>query len=130
MPFVYRAALPLLAFSLLGFAGNGDVTPREMFEPTTGPRVALSPVSPPDTVRAATDPNTPLVLPLPAELNGQSIDRYKLLRGPALSGVAGRSFTWIPKGAAPGTYEALLQASTASSVSPDTLVVRIDLRSE
>jgi len=127
MPFVYRIALPLLALGLLGLEDNGDVTPRNTFEPTTRPRVAQLPVVPPDTVRATAKPDTPLVLSLPTKLNGQPIERYSLLQGPALSGVVGRSFTWIPDGAEPGTHEALLQTH-APDVPPDTLVLQIDLQ--
>ena len=126
MTLVHRAALSLFAVCLLGVAGNGGVTSSAPFEPTSGPRVAL--VLPPDTLRTSAEPGTPLILTLPPELDGRSVDRYTLLRGPALSGVAGRSFTWIPEGADPGVHEALLRTRTADAPS-DTLVLRIDLQS-
>jgi len=83
---------------------------------------------PPDTLRASAEPDTPLILTLPAELNGRPVGRYSILRGPALSGVAGRSFTWIPKGAEPGLHEALLRTHGPHAMA-DTLVIRIDLQS-
>lgn len=98
------------------------------FEPTTDSRVAPMPGAPPDTLRTSAEPDTPLILTLPPTLEDQPVERYSLLRGPALSGVAGRSFTWIPQGAKPGTHEALLQAHHRDAP-PDTLVLRIDLRS-
>ncbi|MFB6098264.1 MAG: hypothetical protein ABEK84_03975 [Salinibacter sp.] len=76
----------------------------------------------------STTSDQPVIHTLPAELNGHPVEHYTLLRGPALSGVAGRSFTWIPQGADPGTHEALLQAH-APNAPPDTLVLRIDLQS-
>jgi len=128
MTLVQRAAVPLLALGLMGLGGNGDVTSVGSFEPTNEPRVAATLAAQLDTLRASAEPDTPLLLTLPAELDGHSIDRYSLLRGPALSGVAGRSFAWIPKGAEPGTHEALLR-SHASDMPADTLVLRIDLQS-
>ena len=128
MTLVQRAAVPLLALGLLGLGGNGDVTSPGSFEPTTGPRVAATLATPPDTLRTSAEPGTPLLLTLPAELNGRSVERYSLLRGPALSGVAGRSFTWIPQGAEPGTHEALLRTH-APDTPADTLVITIDLQS-
>ncbi len=124
MTLLSRTALFLLTLGCLGWAGNGAVTSAFPLEPTTEPRVAAS--APVDTLRASTEPNTPLVLTLPAELSGRPVARYALLRGPALSGVAGRSFTWIPEGAQPGTHEALLRAARDDAPA-DTLVVRIDL---
>jgi hypothetical protein len=128
MTLVQRAAVPLLALGLLGLGRNGDVTSTGSFEPTTGPRVAATLAAPPDTLRTSAERGTPLILTLPSELNGQSVERYSLLRGPALSGVAGRSFTWIPEGAEPGTHEALLRAHLPDTPG-DTLVIRIDLSS-
>lgn len=129
MTLVPRVVAPLLlALGLFGIAGNGDVTSMGSFEPTADPRVAPTLGVLPDTLRTTAEPDTPLILTLPAELNGRSVDRYLLLRGPSLSGVAGRSFTWIPQGAEPGTHEALLQARHRNAP-PDTLVLRIDLRS-
>ena len=128
MTLVQRAAVPLLALGLMSLGGNADVTSVGSFEPTNEPRVAATLESPPDTLRASAEPGTPLLLTLPAELDGNSIDRYSLLRGPALSGVAGRSFAWIPEGTEPGTHEALLRPH-APDMPADTLVLRIDLHS-
>lgn len=122
MTLLHRAVLPLLTLGLLGPAGTGDGTSPGPFAPTT--EITISP----DTLRTSAEPDTPLILSLPAELNGHSVERYTLLRGPALSGVAGRSFTWIPHGADPGTHEVLLRGN-APDAPADTLVLRIDLPS-
>lgn len=126
MTLVHRTAPFLLMLSLLGLLGTGDVPAPRSFEPTTALRVA--PVFSPDTVRATVESSMPLILSLPTEVNGQSIQRYTLLQGPALSGVAGRSFTWIAQGADPGTYEAVLRAEVSDSP-PDTLLLQINLPS-
>lgn len=125
---IARIVLYLLVVALSGTTGNRDVTSTVSFEPTIGPRVAPAVAPVPDTLRTQAEPATPLILSLPAEVNGQSIDRYLLLQGPALSGVAGRSFTWVPQGSDPGTYDALLQMQIPDAP-PDTLVLRIDLQS-
>lgn len=127
MTLVHRAAYPLLVLALLGGMGYGDALSSGSFEPIISPRVAPPLTAPPDTLRTSAEPGTPLVLSLPSELNGRTVERYSLLRGPALSGVAGRSFTWIPQGAEPGMHEALLQAH-APDAPPDTLVVQINLQ--
>lgn len=96
-------------------------------EPTASSRVAApSFVPPPDTLRTDAPTGTPVVLSLPAELRNAPISRYTLLQGPALCGVAGRSFTWIPKNTDAGTYDIRLQAHRPDA-QPDTLVVRITL---
>lgn len=128
MTLVQHAAVLFLALGLLGLGRNGDGTSSGSFEPTTERRVAATLSTLPDTLRTSADPGTPLILTLPAKLNGRSVERYTLLRGPSLSGVAGRSFTWIPEGAEPGTHEALLRTH-APDAPADTLVVRIDLQS-
>ena len=122
-----RVLLPLFAVGLLGLAGNAGVAPPDALEPATGSRVAPATVSP-ETLRTTADPETSLILSLPAEVGGQPVERYTLLRGPALSGVAGRSFTWIPRGTDPGIHEALLQTQSPDAPA-DTLVLRIDLQS-
>jgi len=128
MRFVQHVACSLLVLSLLGLSGNRDVTSLRLFEPTIDPGVAATIIAQADTLRTTATPGTPLILTLPAEMNGRSVERYSLLRGPALSGVAGRSFTWIPEGAAPGTHEALLRTH-APDAPADTLVITIDLQS-
>ena len=94
-------------------------------EPTTAPGVAGA--VPPDTVRASVVAGTPLAHPLPPSLNGAPVARYSILTGPALSGTAGYSFTWITRGTAPGTYTIPLRATHADTP-PDTLVVRVELQ--
>ena len=80
----------------------------------------------PDTLRTNATTDAPLILSLPAELGGAPVSRYTVLRGPALCGVAGRSFTWVAPGTDPGTYDIRLHAHHAD-VQPDTLVVQITL---
>ncbi len=126
MTLLHRVALPLLVLGLLSQMGNGSVTSKGPFEPATGPQVARA--VPSDTLLTSAEPGTPLILTLPSELNERSVERYTLLQGPALSGVAGRSFTWIPQGSDLGMHKALLQAH-APDASPDTLVLRINLQS-
>lgn len=127
MTLLPRTALVLLALGMLGPVGQEGRMAVGPFEPTTAPRVALGTPSA-DTLRAAAEPGTPLLLPLPPTLKGRTVTRYTLLRGPALSGAAGRSFTWIPKDAAPGMHEVLLRAHRPDAPG-DTLVIRIDLQS-
>ncbi|MCS3611174.1 hypothetical protein [Salinibacter ruber] len=127
MTLLRRLFLPVLAAGLLGVTGSEAGPPSTAFEPGGNAWVAPAPSPPPDTVRASADAGTPLILPLPKSLNEHPVARYTLLRGPALSGVAGRSFTWIPEGAAPGIHRALLQAEFGDAP-PDTLVVQIRFR--
>jgi hypothetical protein len=97
-------------------------------EPVTAPRVAAPAVPASDTLRASVAAGSPLVRSLPAEVGGTSVTGYAVLRGPALCGVAGRSFSWITRGTPPGTYDVRLRA-THLNAAPDTLVLRIDVRS-
>ena len=124
MTLLHRVFLPALATSLLGAAGLGAISSPTSPEPNSPSRVASGPSRLADTVRASVDSDTPLTLMLPDTLNGRSVARYSLLHGPALSGVAGRSFAWIPQGAAPGMHHAHLRAESTDAP-PDTLVVQI-----
>ena len=115
----------LVALVVLGAAPSSLVSLE--VEPAAASRVARASIAaPPDTLRENATTDTPLILSLPADLDGAPITRYTVLRGPALCGVAGRSFTWIPNGTAPGTYDVLLHAHPPDA-EPDTLVVQIDL---
>jgi len=96
------------------------------FEPSATARVA--PSSLPDTLRTSTDGASPLIVSLPAELQETPVTRYSVLQAPSLSGVADRSFTWIPRGTGPGTYDVRLQAHH-SNAAPDTLVVQVTVES-
>lgn len=127
MTLLHRVFLPVLAAGLLGVMGFEAGPSSTSLEPAGNLRIASALLQPPDTVRTSTNADTPLLLTLPESLNGRSVARYALLRGPALSGVAGRSFTWIPKGAAPGVHHALLRADSGDAP-PDTLVVQIRFR--
>lgn len=98
------------------------------FEPAGAARVARTPVpAPPDTVRTAVPAGRALVYTLPDAVGGRAVGTYRLLRGPALSGVAGRSLTWITRRTAPGAYTVLLEARRPDAP-PDTLVVEIDVQ--
>lgn len=124
----FPAGALLVALVLLGV--NKAVPRLPSSNPDAAPRVAPIGTDPslPDTLRAATTTGTPLIRSLPAELNDRSVSRYVVVEGPSLSGVAGRSFTWIPEGAAPGTYDVHLRAQHPDA-QPDTLVLRIELNS-
>lgn len=82
----------------------------------------------PDTLQASATTGTPLILSLPAEVNDRPVTRYRPLQAPALSGVAGRSLTWILRDVEPGTYALTLQARRPNA-DPDTLVVQVDVQS-
>jgi len=127
MTLLHRVFLPVLAAGLLGVRGFEAEPSSTSLEPAGNLRIASAFLQPPDTVRTSTNADTPLILTLPESLNGRSVARYALLSGPALSGVAGRSFTWIPKGAAPGVHRALLRTDSGDAP-PDTLVVQIRFR--
>ncbi|PSQ97944.1 MAG: hypothetical protein BRD55_00650 [Bacteroidetes bacterium SW_9_63_38] len=84
---------------------------------------------PPDTVTSTVAAGTPLVRPLPTSLKDAPIARYMVLNGPALSGAAGYSFTWITRDTAPGTYTISLRADHPD-VAPDTLIIQITVEPE
>jgi hypothetical protein len=126
MPFdVARRGVLLGAALLLLWGARADAGP--LVEPVTAPRVAAAGALPPDTLRTTVAAGAPLIQPLPDALNGASVARYALLRGPSLSGVAGRSLTWITRETAPGTYDLRLRADRADAA-PDTLVVRVEVQ--
>jgi hypothetical protein len=114
-------------FSTLGLGlFSSPYTPANV-EPVATARVAPAlRTARPDTLRTNATTDAPLVFSLPADLGGPPVSHYTVLQGPALCGVAGRSFTWIPNGSAPGTYDVRLQAHHADAPA-DTLVLRIAL---
>lgn len=121
-------AIGAVVFAVLLMGLPSSLSASSDVEPTAPSRVApaLAAPSPPDTLRTDATTGTPLILPLPGELRDAPVSRYTLLQGPALSGVAGRSLTWVPKGTAPGTYDIRLHAHRPDA-QPDTLVVQITL---
>ncbi|WP_103020665.1 hypothetical protein [Salinibacter altiplanensis] len=127
MTLLHRVLLPILAAGLLSGTELGAVLDPVLLKPSRNARVASALGPPPDTVHTSADAGTPLALALPDTLDNRPVARYSLLQGPALSGIAGRSFAWIPKGTAPGTHHALLQAESTNAP-PDTLVVQIRVR--
>lgn len=120
--FALGALLPaLLSLGLTGISVS---------KPSTAPRVAAveTGLPPPDTLRSSATTGTPFIRSLPGRINETPVSRYVILDGPALSGVAGRSFTWIPTDAQPNTYDVHLQALHADAPA-DTLVLQITLES-
>ncbi len=115
-----------LTLGLLLF-GTAPELPRGV-EPPQRHRVADTSTAPLDTLTVSGSAGTPLVRTLPEEVDGTTVVRYVVIDGPALSGAAGRSFTWIPRNAAPGTYDIRLQA-THPDTTPDTLLLQVDLDS-
>ncbi|PQJ34013.1 hypothetical protein BSZ35_04745 [Salinibacter sp. 10B] len=108
-----------LGLFLLGTTGPSSV------EPAGEARVATT--RPPDTIASTASTDTPVLVSLPARVQDAPVTQYTILNGPALSGVAGRSLTWITQGVDPGTYDIVLRA-THPELSPDTLVVRVTLQ--
>lgn len=116
-----------VSFALLLMSLPASLLASNEVEPTAASRVAAALLAPPpDTLRTDASTGTPVVLSLPAELRDTPVSRYTVLQGPALCGVAGRSFTWVPKNVDPGTYDIALHAHRPDA-QPDTLVVQITL---
>ena len=101
--------------------------PGREVQPTAAARDSL----PPDTIQATASIDTPFITLLPEQVGGRPASAYRLLRGPALSGVAGRSITWVPRSADAGATRLLVLRTVppADTLAPDTLVVRIDVSS-
>lgn len=120
---------------MLGVLVLGAASPdASVFEPASARRVAAPTVCPsdtipPDTLTSTVAPGTPLVRPLPPTLNETPVSRYTIVSGPALSGTAGYSFTWITQNTPPGTYTIPLRATHANAP-PDTLIVKVTVQSE
>jgi len=81
----------------------------------------------PDTIGATVISGESLVHSLPPTLEGRDVVEYRMIRGPILSGVADRSFTWITKDVRPGNRDVLLKA-LYSDAAPDTLVLRVEVQ--
>jgi hypothetical protein len=90
---------------------------------------ASSSTVPPDTVTSTVAAGAPLVRSLPTSLDDAPVARYTVLEGPALSGAAGYSFTWITRDTAPGSYAILLRADHPDAA-PDTLIVQVTVEAE
>lgn len=78
-------------------------------------------------MRATVTAGTTLIHTLPSTVNGHDASAYRMLQGPALSGVAGRSLTWITEDVTPGMYDVRLRVLHADAA-PDTLVVRVKVQ--
>lgn len=77
-----------------------------------------------DTLRNRIRGGEILIVSLPGELRGEAVERYSLVRAPALSWLIDRSFMWRTLTADAGTHEVLVHA-VLDSVSADTLVLSI-----
>lgn len=113
-----------LCLLLLGVTSGSPV-------PTPSPRThgtPIRPAAPPDTLTTTIPKGTPLVRSLPDTVGGTPVTQYAVLNGPALCGTAGRSFTWIPRDAAPGPHPIRLKANHPDA-SPDTLILRVNVES-
>lgn len=99
----------------------------DAIEPLNLRGVAESRLAPPDTLTTSAAVGTPVILSLPDQVGDAPVAQYTILRGPALSGVAGHSFTWITQDIDPDTYDVSLQANHPDAP-PDTLVLRIDVQ--
>lgn len=122
-----RHALPFCLIAGLLFTATAPKDP-DSVEPITDHWVAESESVPPDTLQTSVRAGTPVILSLPAEIGNRPVARYTVVSGPALSGVAGRSFTWITRGVTPGTYRVPIKADHPET-RPDTVVVEIDVQS-
>lgn len=109
-----------LTLGLVATLGSVSFADEYVFKPTEEAPVARP--TAPDTLRQSVQAGAPLIVSLPAERDTVSIDRYDLIRGPALSGVAGRSFAWVTRSDDIGTHTILLRP-VASAPLPDTLAM-------
>jgi hypothetical protein len=114
--------VPLFALAVLAVQGHAG---SHAINPHSPPRVAPSATT--DTLRPTVDAGQPLILALPAERDSVRINRYRLIRGPALSGVVGRSFAWVTQPADAGRATVLLRPVGRSPL-PDTLALVITVR--
>lgn len=127
MPRECLAAFAAALLLHLLLVSTGVETSRALAAPSASPGATVS-TTPPDTLVASTRPDTPLILSLPTTINDRPVSRYEIVNGPALCGVAGHSFTWIPRRAADSSHHASLQAVHPDAPS-DTVVVRMDVQS-
>lgn len=130
-----------------GSAGDG-VQPFENAERQTAPAVATPAVAAPvvaatvvaaptisrparhqaqsvgDTLTVRVDAGEPLIASLPPTVGGEPVERYRLLRAPALASVAGRSLLWVTRPDDAGTQH-LRIAAHGTSTPPDTLHIEV-----
>lgn len=66
-----------------------------------------------------------LIVALPAEIEGEKVARYMLVRAPALSWLIDRSLMWRTTPQDAGTYEMLIRFEPSGSPTSDTLHVSI-----
>ncbi|NBC86662.1 MAG: hypothetical protein GVY25_10775 [Bacteroidetes bacterium] len=79
-----------------------------------------------DTLRQTVQAGESLILTLPGQVNGRPVSRYELIRGPALSSVAGRSLLWVTRRGDTGRHQIDLVAEADGSP-VDTVRVEISV---
>ncbi len=94
--------------------------------PVSSPGVArgVSDGAEQDTLRRRILAGDILIVALPGEVDGESVDRYSLVRGPALSWLIDRSLMWRTTPGDTGGHDVLIRVDLESSPA-DTLVVSV-----
>ncbi len=80
-----------------------------------------------DTIERTVQAGAVLTTTLPATLNDSEVAAYRLVDGPAFSGVAGRSLTWPTHHTNPGMHPITVVPDVQSPA--DTLVVEVTIQS-
>jgi len=79
-----------------------------------------------DTLRQTVQAGESLILTLPEQVNDRLVSRYELIRGPALSSVAGRSLLWVTRPDDTGRHQIDLVAEADGSP-VDTVRVEVSV---
>ena len=80
-----------------------------------------------DTIERTVEAGAVLTTTLPSTLNNSEVAAYRLVEGPAFSGVAGRSLTWPTHNTDPGMHPITVVPDVEAP--PDTLVVEVTIQS-
>ncbi|HHP7238258.1 hypothetical protein [Longibacter sp.] len=80
-----------------------------------------------DTLRQTVQAGKSLILTLPERINDRPVSRYYLIRGPALSSVAGRSLLWVTRPEDTGLHRIDLIAEADGSPI-DTVRVKVSVK--
>lgn len=80
-----------------------------------------------DSIRRNVEAGDVLIMTLPAQLAGRAVSAYEMIRTPALSDLAGRSFFWRTRRRDEGRHRLLFQPQRADSAAaaPDTLALLV-----
>lgn len=115
---------------LVGDASPSSDVPAESFSLDTS-RQALNQDRPStdrsDTLDAAVNAGSPLILSLPSSVRGQPVEQYRLVKPPPLASVADRSLLWVTRPSDSGSHILRIIARHADPPA-DTLIVRVDVR--